>query len=773
MSDILGDCINEAQGAFIPGRLISDNVLIAYEVLHSLKMKKKGKRGNFALKLDMSKAYDLVEWDFLAGMMKALGFNDDWLVLILRCVTSVSYSVSFNGVNSNWFSPSRGLRQGDPLSPYLFLICAEGFSTLLEDAKQKDRIRGASIGRERLSINHLFFADDCILFGDVTYERVNMVRDIIQEYEMSAGQKVNYDKSLIYFGANVKEEIKGDITRILGVRVASSPEKYLGLPMMVGRRKAWAFANFKDRFCKRVEGWSLRYLSMGGKEATPLYATQCFLFPKTLCSQLENIMNKFWWSNNKMKTGIHWSGWDKLCLSKFNGGLGFKKLILFNKALLAKQVWRVLTQPQCLLARVLKARYFPFTDILTAKVGSYPSFTWRSICSARELIEDGLLWRIGRGDRVNIWNAPWLPGRENIRLSGQDIRIRWTTVDQLMQPDSATWNDELLCNLFDEDTTSRIRSIPIAGNNLEDTLVWKFEGSGAYSVRSGYRVLSSSLVQATNYNPYNDEFTDFYKSLWVLKIPGKIKIHVWRLFNNLIPHFCNLAKRNLVTDTICQLCKQDEENLDYVLWTCGTLRQVWNCLHIQHQDVEESGRNKLIHEGVKFQLEEVDQWKVPEVGFVKINFDASFLSKDRVAIIAVVARNCEGTILGAETYLFKDIADPFIAEARACERALLFAKAKGFQRLEVEGDSLSVIKSIGKRGMDNSVIRSITHHIYLMGLSFDQISYRFTPRDLNGVAHALTLEGRKTGFCGEWIHQLPTSVTAIARKEGLQPNLED
>ncbi|KAH1121885.1 hypothetical protein J1N35_005045 [Gossypium stocksii] len=137
ISTVLGNCIDEAQGAFIPGRLISDNVLIAYEVLHSLKMKKSGKKGNFALKLDMSKSYDRVEWDFLAGIIMHLGFHEDWIILVMRCVCSASYSVSLNGFNSEWFEPSRGLRQGDPLSPYLFLICAEGFSSLIKEAKQK------------------------------------------------------------------------------------------------------------------------------------------------------------------------------------------------------------------------------------------------------------------------------------------------------------------------------------------------------------------------------------------------------------------------------------------------------------------------------------------------------------------------------------------------------------------------------------------------------------------------------------------------------------
>ncbi|KAA3479973.1 reverse transcriptase [Gossypium australe] len=369
MSAILGYCINEAQGAFIPKRLILDNVIIAYEVLHSLKIKKCGQKGNFALKLDMNKGYDLVEWDFLAGMMKHLGFHDDWIVLTMRCVCSVTYSVSLNRCNSEWFSPSRGLRQGDSLSPFLFLICAEGFSTLISEAKQKGLMQGAPIGRAR----------------------------------------------------------------------------------------------------KRVEGWSLRYLSIGGKkvfiksvlQAIPLYVMQCFLMLKSLCRKLEGIMNKFWWTNNKTSKGVHWSGWEPLCKPKDAGGMGFKNLFLFNKALLAKQVWRILTQPKFLLAKVLKARYHPYSHILSANIGSYPSFTWRSICSAQDLIVNGMLWRVGNGTCINIWDDPWLPGRENNRLSVEKIMPNWTTVNQLINYETNTWNKELIHNIFYADTATRISSIPI------------------------------------------------------------------------------------------------------------------------------------------------------------------------------------------------------------------------------------------------------------------------------------------------------------------------
>lgn len=128
---VMPDVISESSSAFLLGRSITDNTMVAFETFHSMKLKKAGKKGYMAMKLDMSKAYDRIEWDFLEAVMFKLGFCREWIKLIMRCVRSVSYDVLINRVSTKPIIPTRGLRQGDPLSPYLFLICVEAFSALL------------------------------------------------------------------------------------------------------------------------------------------------------------------------------------------------------------------------------------------------------------------------------------------------------------------------------------------------------------------------------------------------------------------------------------------------------------------------------------------------------------------------------------------------------------------------------------------------------------------------------------------------------------------
>jgi hypothetical protein len=168
LKPMLDKCISENQSAFVPGRSILDNAMAAIEIIHYMKAKTRGKKGEVALKLDISKAYDRIDWEYLKDMMAKMGFCQKWIRWIMLCVETVDYSIIVNGHMVGPVVPGRGLRQGDPLSPYLFIICAEGLSALIRQAENRGELHGIKICRKAPIISHLLFADDCFLFFKAT-----------------------------------------------------------------------------------------------------------------------------------------------------------------------------------------------------------------------------------------------------------------------------------------------------------------------------------------------------------------------------------------------------------------------------------------------------------------------------------------------------------------------------------------------------------------------------------------------------------------------------
>ena len=264
LKGVLSEVVSDAQSAFVPRRQITDNILVAFEVMHCIKQRRKGKEGLMAIKLDMSKEYDRVEWGYLEAMMRKMGFQERWISLMMMCVTTVSYSVLINVEPKGRIVLTRGLRQGDPISPYLFLLCAEGLSAMLRRDEVGKNLRGISVCRRAPRVSHLLFADDCIVFCKASVEEGLKVTKILENYERESGQKLNKEKTSLFFSKNTKVEIQEAVKEMFVAQIILQHERYLGLPPLVGRGKKKAFNHIKDQVGRKIASWKGKLLSPAG-----------------------------------------------------------------------------------------------------------------------------------------------------------------------------------------------------------------------------------------------------------------------------------------------------------------------------------------------------------------------------------------------------------------------------------------------------------------------------------------------------------------------------
>jgi hypothetical protein len=276
-------------------------------------------------------------------------------------------------------------------------------SSALQRSEQSGGITGLPITRGGTRLNHLFFIDDSLLFCRAKEDEMTCTQETLDMYEKASGQKLNKEKASIFFSRNTKAPIREYLSRRVGVAPTNKYETYLGLPALVGRARVRSFEGLKGRIWEKMHGWKEKFLSQAGKEvllkavvqAIPTYTMSVFQLPRTLCQDINTMMSQFWWGHKNNVKKIAWMSWGRMGLSKDVRGLGYRDLECFNMALLAKQGWRLAHNPDSLVARIFKEKYYCGSTFMEAALGRTPSYAWRS-----------------------IWNGGWVGDRRSIHIWG-------------------------------------------------------------------------------------------------------------------------------------------------------------------------------------------------------------------------------------------------------------------------------------------------------------------------------------------------------------------
>ena len=241
------------------------------------------------MKMDMEKAFDRMEWSFLLAILEKLGFNPIWLSWIGICISFTSFSILLNGSPFGFFSFGRGLRQGDPLSPFLFILGFEVFSRLMSKEERNGCLKRLRIARNCPPIHHLLFTDDLLIFGKASISKTASIKSCLDKYCRWSSQSINASKSSIRFNKCTNPTTSKNISNIIPYPLNTNTSLYLGLPIMLGNSKKKAFQGIIDKVLSRIEGWRVKTLSQAGilvliksvAAALPSYALSSFLLPKS------------------------------------------------------------------------------------------------------------------------------------------------------------------------------------------------------------------------------------------------------------------------------------------------------------------------------------------------------------------------------------------------------------------------------------------------------------------------------------------------------------
>ncbi|KAL4585499.1 hypothetical protein LXL04_010120 [Taraxacum kok-saghyz] len=483
--------------------------------------------------------------------MKKMGFTNKWVAWIKAALSSSWASVLLNGAPTEEFRLQRGLRQGDPLSPFLFVLAMEGFHIALEEVAKAGVFRGVSIGCVGLHVSHFLYADDVVLLCDWGVENARRIIRIMRVFHLASGLKINLLKSKL-IGVGVDYEEVQEVADLIGCSATRIPFVYLGVPIGGNMNRVDAWKPMVDRFVAKMSVWEAKLLSIGGRltlikavlGSLAIYYMSIYKVPDMVLKMLEALRARFFWGADMGERKLQWIAWSKILPSKEAGGLGIGSLSAFNNALLFKWLWRFKESPNALWARVVAAIH------------------------GRLDRREGL----GDGKRTRFWLDHWIGNRP---LAEEVPRLFALE----SEPEVAVFHRNIVEKIFGAFVMEPRRGVSnaqweklqslmqgVAFHEAPDRYEWELEGSGAYSVASARLHIDSVVLGDSG-----------VMTRWNKLVPRKLNILMWRVLRDRIPTRLNLRDKGIdLHSVLCPGCDVIGESTRHLFVTCIAFSPIWH-----------------------------------------------------------------------------------------------------------------------------------------------------------------------------------------------------
>ncbi|GJY09056.1 RNA-directed DNA polymerase, eukaryota, partial [Tanacetum coccineum] len=576
---VLGDIVNEVQSAFIADRQILDGPFILNEVLQWCKVKKKQ---SLIFKVDFEKAYDSVRWDFLDDVLSKFGFGEKWRKWIQCCLRSSRGSIIINGSPTEEFQFCKGLKQGDPLSPFLFILIMESLHLSFQRVVDAGMFKGIKLGAS-VNISHMFYADDAVFVGQWCESNISTLVHVLECFYRASGLRINMSKSKI-MGVYVDSDKVKRAALKLGCLILKPPFLYLGLIVGGSMSRVHAWNEVVERVKKRLSKWKMKTLSIGGRltllksvlGSMPIFHMSIFKVPSGVLRTLESIRSHFFNGHDSNSKKASWVNWKKVLAPKERGGLGVSSLYALNRGLMFKWVWRFYTQDSSLWARVIKAIHGDDGKMgVITRAGS--KSCWMNIVhETNALLNKGIdlikfmRIKLGNGQITSFWEDMWSEGgtlkNRYPRIYALESSKSITVGMKVAQPSLAfsfrrAPRGGVEQEQFDE-IVALVNDVILAP--ISDRWTWTLESSGDFSVASVRKLIDDKSIPVVD-----------YKTRWIKYVPIKVNVHAWKVKSDSLPTRFNISRRGIYIDSImCAICDKGAETSSHLFFSCCMVRQV-------------------------------------------------------------------------------------------------------------------------------------------------------------------------------------------------------